>query len=648
MSIKSRKAVVISLLFAALGCSKQENENEGIPTSLDKLETPKEVQGAYFPTDAVWDKTLGLLEIPDIDRTSTNKNFIASLGSPSALITDATKAATAIGTATANVAETISGQKCNLAALTDITAAVAAGVKAAYSVDITTGGFKLGSDGAPTNLGKGDLTTKIYLMSYRLGSDAADRYALFSVPQTSPTADVGAVKPDGDGTEYGYPLAVYAHAGTDVTYGEVAKIFGDLQLNHIILAPAFPGENLCVAPESGKLTCNSPDAGKTFTSTGTSTPFVTDVTDLQGAYECVKSKLVAGLSGGGFTSGSGGATIAITSYAKISQKLYATGVAANNASLYGPAVQPLSYMFGFGRGANVATLALNRMGIVNSILSSTKTDTDTVNAQTAVNTGAGITTPQAFSCSMLVGGNYTYAHGRNKLYFERWVKGTSGIISDTAAAQLDAIPGFASIRTTIEAKKAEGADETAKATLIANYIKSIDTAFNTTMIHAAVANWGKVYQTKYLAAVAEATNDVTKAALAKTTLAAAQGAGLILNGTSDKVADVSNSMVLSGIAGTVTATIAKEKANADSTSALKALGGVNWLALGVEKPSDAAADTGHISDLSFQTGKVVSKTITGMTSVADETDYIGKTPSEVIATWLKSSCIGEAIVADSK
>lgn len=632
--------IPIGILASLPSCGEKTEKNEGFIPKLSEITKEDVVTEAAVAGDSLWNKVIALLEVPGL--TGTQADVLTSLGTASTLITDTTKATTAANTKVGSVVATATEQQCEAGAatgpfLTDLTSTIAAGIQQKYNITIGSGGFKIdATTGAPTNLGgQTTLTTKVFLMSYKLKNDTDFRYAFLSVPQATPGALTGAVRTESASASYGYPLALYAHASTSgLSYGEIAKVLGDIQLGHIVLAPAFPGEKICISPDANNA-CTD-DINKT--SVGTSKPYQNDVTDLLGAYECVRTKLTAGGSFGT----PAGATVSVTGYAPISADIKADS-ATYTAALAGAAAQPLTYTIGLGRGANVIALAQQRAGAINSILSSTATDANTTAAKTAL-TNAGIVAPQTFSCAVSAGGNFTFAHGKNKVYLNYWVAGYSDFIPVASQAALDAIPGFKEVHATIAAIRDDATkDEDTKASEIAAYVKAIDSSFLMSLYHGSVANWGKMYRAKYYAGAYAA--GVTAAGVpAAKTLAAAQGAILVLNGTKDKVADISNSLIFTGVGAGVTSAIATEKGTTGSTSPLATLGGNNWLSLGINQDG---SDNGHISDVSFLTGKAISKTLTKMTSTVDEASYLDKVPTDIISAWLTNECKGKSIVSDA-
>jgi hypothetical protein len=102
-----------------------------------------------------------------------------------------------------------------------------------------------------------------YLMKYKrkLASGETDSLingAIVAVPETNGS----------------YPVIAYAHAGDEgLSQFELAGVFGEEQLNYIIVAPAFPGEGIT--------------ASKNFSAVGTSDPYSTDAEDLLAAHNCL-------------------------------------------------------------------------------------------------------------------------------------------------------------------------------------------------------------------------------------------------------------------------------------------------------------------------------------------------------------------------
>ncbi|HET9241003.1 MAG TPA: hypothetical protein VFO10_27300 [Oligoflexus sp.] len=660
--------IPIGILASLPSCGEKTEKNEGFIPKLSEITKEDVLTDEQNAGSSLWAKVVDSLGITDIDRTSV-ASVTASLKVPSTKITDSTKATAWAAAKAGKVVADASSQKCS-----SIDAFVDLAPGTNYSIS-GNGAFKLaGTDGkTPTKLLDGTplsavpATAKVYLMKYKLQGDTASRNAIVTIPDltgaqllTAGGSTVqGALTVAPDSTSgHGYPVVFYAHAGaTGLAYEEIAQTFGDMQSSHIIVAPVFPGEPFCVtydtdATTGSKIpTCTGTNIGAA--GVGTSDPYTNDVVDLMGAYECIKAKSAATdipvLTAAGASAGTLPALS--TKFAKISADVYAaagtlstqlggTGTAngLKAAKVAGMATYPVSYAVGLGRGAAVANLAVARGGAINSVMFSTATDETTVAAQTALTT-AGVT-PGMFSCSIAAAPQSTFTAGLNKIILNYWVSGGSDFLNSSKQAALARIPGFANIKSKIDAIKGNGSTEDEQAAAIAAYIESIDTTYHMGLIHGGLANWGKVLRsnTKLFEAGYKQASDPTGAAAASTsataTLAAAQGSGLILHGTSDIVSSVSNSQLFSAIA--VQTSTALEAASP------RVVGGVNWLSLGIappaEYPVDGTLDVGHVSNASFLKGKAVDATTSTMTSDSSYTisNYVDKTPVEIITAWLAS------------
>jgi hypothetical protein len=660
--------IPIGILASLPSCGEKSAENEGFIPKLSELTKEDVLSEAENAGNALWEKVVAALGIVDIDRSSQDK-VLASLAVPSTKITDATQAATWAAVKAGKVVADAGSQKCDsIQAFVDLAPGTNFGIAG-------NGAFKIGADGkTPTKLLDGTplaalagtATAKVYLMKYKLNGDTDSRNAIVTIPDMT-GAQLGGVDamaqaaltvaPDGT-SNHGYPVVFYAHAGaTGLAYEEVAQTFGDMQASHIIVAPVFPGEPFCVtydtdATTGSKIpTCTGTNIGAA--AVGTSDPYTNDVVDLLGAYECVKAKASAAdipvLDAAGTPTGTLPALD--SKFAKISVEVaatadgYATAFGTTTANgikalkVKGMSSYPVSYVAGLGRGAAVANLAVARGGAINSVLFSSETDEATVAAQTALNT-AGVT-PGMFSCSIAGSPQATFTAGLNKIILNYWVTGTSNFLDSTKQDALARVPGFAVIKAKIDGIKAAGGTDDEQADAIAAYVESIDSTYHMGLIHVGLQNWGKVMRANtklFEAGAKQAGGDADGAAAASAsataTTAAAQGSGLILHGTSDIVASVTNSQLFSGIA--------VQMSTALEAASPRKVGGVNWLALGIaptdDFPVDGVADVGHVSNASFLKGKAIDAATSKMTSDSSYTidDYKDKTPVEVIAKWLTS------------
>ncbi len=659
--------IPLGILLSLPSCGKKTEENEGFIPKLSELKKEDVITDEKLAANSLWDKVTAALKISDIDRESA-ATVTASLKVPSTYITDAALATQWAAARAGAIVGDAKSQKCSaISAMVDLVPGTSFGITG-------NGAFKLGgTDGkTPTKLLKdtlldglaGTITAKVYLMKYKLDGDTENRNAIVTIPDIT-GATLGAypagtqaaltIAPD-TSSGHGYPIAFYAHAGaTGLAYEEIAQTFGDLQASHIIVAPVFPGENFCATYDTNAAGQKTPSCTGTnigSAAVGTSNPYTNDVTDLLGAFECIKAN--AASTSIPVLNAAGAATGLLpafnTKFAKISATASSTAAAystalggtgtANGLKAYKLSLvsaYPVAYAIGLGRGAAVANLAVGRGGALNSVIFSTATDETTVAAQTAL-TNASVT-PGLFSCSIAASPHATFTAGLNKIILDYWVKGYTGFLSESRQAALSQIPGFANIKAKIDAIKAGTGTEDEIATAIATYIQSIDSTYHSGLIHGGLQNWGKVFTSNnslFAAAIATAqsnTSGATAANLAaKNTLAAAQGSGLIMHGTSDVVANVSNSQLFSAIA--VATSTGLEAATT------RAVGGVNWLAVGIAPPTgvtvDGVTDIGHVSSVSFLTGKAVDAATSSMTSDSSFTiaDYVDKTPVGVITKWL--------------
>ncbi len=653
--------IPLGILLFLLSCGKKTAENEGFIPKLSEL-TKEDVltdeklaqQGAQ---DTLWSAVVAALKTTEFDNSSLF-NFQAGLGSSSVsqFVTDSTQRTVYQTERVTSFVQTASTQWCNTAP-TAFTI-----VNPGKVLGLTTGGFKLGGADGKTPVALA-ANANVYLAKYKLGTSASapERYMFITVPEAAPSAATGAVAPDG--TNYGYPLAVYAHASTGgLGYPEIAAALGDLQANHIVIAPVFPGEPVCKTYDTGTSTCtgfnilvdaNTADVGKVYED---------DVVDLLGAFECAKRLTTVPKFEG--TTADGTETFN-TKYAKVNAALAATAQAtysslANNGSggsspagtgctssnvaavntgcagalaVYLSAGQPLSYIVGLGRGGNVANLALARAGGLNSILAGT--DATLINAVRGTATGStppypGIYVPEMFSCAATIAPQSTFTAGFNKVVLDAWVKkGGDYIPPDTLKLLNAAVPGYAGIKTKIETYLDDATLDTdaKKAAAIAGYIKKIDGVMHIPLAHGGLQNWGKYFSGSF---AGQKLNTSTTTPNGGATIEDSQGAFLVLHGRKDKVSSISNSQVYTGVGASVTAAL-QDKANAP-----QAAPGINWVGLEVT-PLDSVKDNNHVTDASFLAGATVVDAASKMASNLDTANYVGKTPAGAIGQFLSAT-----------
>lgn len=616
-----RVRVELLIVLGLLSCNQKSAPNTGFPPAINELKS------ADYE-DSLWTAVRTLLEIPALDGSSL-ENLATSLAVPSTLISDATKS-TAETTAQVNAyVAAAASQRCAeiKTPLIDINPGQAVGLSDAFEV----------KNGQPSALA---LPAKVYWMSYKLQGDTDYRNALVTVPSTPPAnanaaSSLIATKSDSSGS-FGYPVVMYAHAGASgLAYEELALSLGSLQMGHIIAAPVFPGEPLCSTYDitAGGNTCSA--EATLAPKVGTSEPYKNDSEDLLGLYECMK---VFAAQGSGLATlipatNTAGTENISAKVLKISESVETEAQAAGQATssnallaLSDAAGSPVAITLGVGRGAGVSALALARAGAINSVLFSSETDAATLAAQTSL-VNAGVTAG-LFSCAAIVSPHATFTAGKNRVFLDYWVRGTSGLLTPEQAAASDFIPGFSFMNDSISAIRSDAAlDEAGKASKIAEFVKAADASMHLNLVHGGLQNFGKLFRSKLIA-------DATSKAK---TAAAAQGAGAILHGSKDSVADISNTQLFSTIAVQTSTTL----------SGLGLSSGVNWLALAIEPPAAAldadgnladSDDLGHVANASFLGGTSAEFSSVTSSPDLDKTNFLDKSPADLVALWLATQC----------
>ncbi|MBC7532891.1 MAG: hypothetical protein H7318_15060 [Oligoflexus sp.] len=593
-------------------CKSEKKTNEGFPVAIEDLK-------ASDYEDTVWQKIRTKLGIDPIGGSSAD-DLIVNLATPSDLISDPELAAAENTTQVAKVIATAEQSVCQeiKVPLIDINPGAAVGL---------SGGFSL-SNGAPKAL---PAPAKVYLMNYKLKGDAAYRNALITVPSTAPTlahmaSPLIAVKSESNGS-YGYPLILYAHAAASgFAYEEIAQSLGDLQSGNIIAAPVFPGEPLCTTYDtvSGTKTTSCSGSNISSAAVGRSLPFENDVTDLHGLYDCMKTWAAESTARVVFnTQGAASGTENLsTKIVKVNASAQAA-LASSSPVLAAAAGGPITVVAGLGRGATVAGLTLVRAGALNSVYLASTLDTA---AQIALATKGVF--PALFSCSLLIAPQASFTSGKNKIYLDFWSKESSSVLTPAQALAIESIPTFASIHAKIKAFRADSAkSEDDRATAIADYVKGIDLLMHLPLVHGGLQNFGKQFTSKLLAG--------SNATSAANTSKAAQGHLLLLHGSKDKIADVGNSDLLSGVG--------VETSNEMVLAGL--VPGVKWLALDVAPPAASldesgalpASDYGHVSSANFVAGTTAQET--SVQSNYTVTEYLSLTPAAVTAKWFATQCV---------
>jgi hypothetical protein len=238
-----------------------------------------------------------------------------------------------------------------------------------------------------------------------------------------------------------------------------------------------------------------------------------------------------------------------------------------------------------------------------------------------------------FSCVATLGAQSTFVAGANKLILEAWVKKGSDYFTPTTLQKLDYVPGFSAVKGKIQGYIADATlgTDAKKAEAMAAYIQKIDGMLHAPLAHGSVQNWGKVFTARAAQETLNTANPGTDPN-GGATYEDAQGAWLLLHSQKDKVSNISNTQLYTGVGLTVTVT-AQTQAEADQS-----VPGINWL--GLEVVNANVEDNGHVFDKSFLGGatKAVTDATTGKpVSNIDTTGYVDQTPAAAIAKWLSSS-----------
>jgi hypothetical protein len=240
------KNVFFSSLFFINAC-RTDLANTQLPKPAQELTTSDANDSNFLKESSRWQKFLEALQMP-LSRDE------AAIRLPSALLRDDAQG------------------RALLSALTDTLADVHMTTANRSSCAEVVELEDLGSAKKITfvPLSFGDLTgAHWYLMKYKRKtssgeSDTTIQGALLSVP-------------DGAGP---FPVIAHAHAGDEgLNHYELAAVYGNDQLNYIIVAPAFPGEGIF--------------ATKNFPAVGTSDPYSTDAEDLLAAHNCLIDPITA-------------------------------------------------------------------------------------------------------------------------------------------------------------------------------------------------------------------------------------------------------------------------------------------------------------------------------------------------------------------
>lgn len=343
-------------------------------------------------------------------------------------------------------------------------------------IEITdyAGGKYVDATGAMLPLG-GDSAVKVFQIQYKLQKNAAGegedrtRSGLLVIPTGAKAGSA--------------PFVSFGHGGDQgLGYWDIARMFGQLQNSHIVLAPTFPSEPLCKSRvgnggSQGATPCQNGD--KLADGIGTLSPYDNDVDELLGLHDCaVKAStpingtdyaISAPITGpGGGSVGSLNATLA----GLVRRSKAIVGVAPDGSPVVKGKV-PVSYVTGTSRGGLVANIALAKTGAALKILSRPGGG-DALSSRFGPNYS-----PTLFSCAAALFPPSSFAIAEFRMGLERIVKGTAGSTNFTL------LPTFPALNAAFD----EYRNGTITADDAALRVAKRDTTFNSALISLAVRNW---------------------------------------------------------------------------------------------------------------------------------------------------------------
>ena len=421
-------------------------------------------------------------------------------------------------------------------------------------------GFKINADGTTTTLPVAHRIFRYKLKNADGTTETNTRSAVLTIPSTAPTELS--------------PVMIYGHTSTKgLSYGEIAKLFGDLQSAVIIAAPTFPGERLFVAStDTSQATCRSDNlAGDAATAAGveddTCGDSVThafpsetqtgshiwddDVTEMVGLANCLNKAYLESLSSPNinaltrttgineFDTDNPGNAFPVNGTVdfktSVSDKMKSVKVTTANGVLQFP------YMMfgGADRGALTAQLAVARAGVMLKDISA--------GADSALVQAIGATAAAPFPTALVnIGGNYSTTMGVNRVALHSMI---------TSNARFDPVPGWAYLRnsTFAEFRTSTGEDVTEDGELTAERMRALaveiskrDMVMMEQFVPVALRNW-----------TATNDNDTTTA----------KGTSIVLHPTQDAVVSYGNAQIAQAVKNNVQIGIAanNEKAETDAT-----------------------------------------------------------------------------------
>ena len=419
--------------------------------------------------------------------------------------------------------------------------AIGAGIQAQCGkvVGMTTGAYNAATNGAKAPNDEGtdtiDIPATVRVFKYKLRNadgtvEDKVRTALVTVPNAKPTN--------------GAPVLFYGHASVNgLSYGEIIKLFGKLQVNMVIAAPTFPGERLC-----------SPD---TDTSAGTCTDAKTlaapieaqtgshiwddDATEMIGLANCLNEAYLTAKAGAAATppttpiSGLSPTTLAVEGSFDFKAEIGDKVKTAKVTTASGVLEIPYQIFGGADRGALTAQIAVARAGVMLKDLAA--------GAESAIVGVVGATAAAPFPNALVnIGGNYSTTMGLNRVALHSMI---------TSNIRFDKSPGWAVLRNTTFAdfRTATGDDVTdgqlsdAKMKELAVEIAKRDMVMMEQFNAVSLRNW-------------TAANDIDPAT--------AKGSAIVLHGTQNAVVGYGQAKIAQAVRNNVQNGVAAQNATAAS------------------------------------------------------------------------------------
>ena len=594
-----RLALLSPLLAIVPACGTPSNTN--IPKKAPDLSKSDIADPTLQAQNNRWESLAKALGIGN-NQATTEKGLAAQLATPSDIFnaTDPTKLLSWTEKLKVEHTKNAYATRCkSIEAVTELT-------------DFS-GGRYADDTGALQTLG-GDSAVKVYQIKYKLQKNAAGeaedntRSGLVVVPTGANNGSA--------------PFVSFGHGGDQgLSYTDIARVFGQAQNSHIIIAASFPAEPLC---KSGIVYTGPADQSRCENNevlaqgVGTLNPYNNDVDDLMGLHDCIvkaSTPTSAAMPPSGFVisapiKDSSGATVGVLNsalYAKVRRSkvklLKADGTYDVVSSV------PVSYLTGASRGALVANLALAKTG---AALKATADATAAgTTASLASTLGAGYK-PTFFSCAATLFPPSSFAIAEYRLGLERVVKGSS------KNSNFSRLPTAAALEAEFEEYRKGNISADEAALLVAKR----DATFNSGLISLALRNWAE--QTP--------------------------GPFMILHGLKDAIVPVSQTWAAGQIISQVS------KALAALTASTSKVPGLKMTVLGMAPNSADLADA-TITDVSKQTLKkgltqhgdgsyarsksLLDLTAANLTTPAP-TAVLGNTSAELVGSWLATGDCSQA------